>query len=131
MENFLLFYHRVVFHCVNVPQLFYSLIYNGHMNCFQILGSINNTAMMPEDTAPGLRDPCFVAEMRQIHKVYPVLWRKRDGRPLSQGESALPLALTDFYCFSGHITLRMVLIYYAQVRFRQLQKTKERVLLIT
>ena len=33
--------------------------------------------------------------------------------------------------FSGHITWRMVLIYYAQVRFRQLQKTKERMLLIT
>ena len=30
-----------------------------------------------------------------------------------------------------HITLRMILIYYAQVPFRQLQKTKERVLLIT
>ena len=28
------------------------------------------------------------------------------------------------------VTLRMVLIYYAQVCFRQLQKTKERVLLI-
>ena len=52
-------------------------------------------------------------------------------RPLSQGERALTLALTGFYCFSGHITLRMVLIYYAQVHFRQLQKTKERVLLIT
>ena len=51
--------------------------------------------------------------------------------PLSQGESALTLALTGFYCFSGHITLRMILIYYAQVRFRRLQKTQERVLLIT
>ena len=35
--------------------------------------------------------------------------------PLSQGESAPTLALTGFYCFSGHITLRMVLIYYAQI----------------
>ena len=34
--------------------------------------------------------------------------------PLSQEESALNLAWTSFYCFSGHITLRMVLIYYAQ-----------------
>ena len=50
--------------------------------------------------------------------------------PLSQGESMLTLALIGFYCFSGHVTLRMILIYYAQVRFRQLQKTKERVLLI-
>ena len=51
----------------------------------------------------------------------------------SQEERASTLALTGFYCFSGHITLRMILIYYAQVRFRRylLQKTKERVLLIT
>ena len=52
-------------------------------------------------------------------------------RPLSQEESAPSFALTGFYCFSGPITLRMVLIYYAQVCFRWLQKTKERVLLIT
>ena len=52
-------------------------------------------------------------------------------QPLSQKESIPTLVLTGFYCFSGHITLRMVLIYYAQVCFRHLQKTKERVLLIT
>ena len=51
--------------------------------------------------------------------------------PLSKEESALTLALTGFYCFSGHITLRMILIYYAQVHFRRLQKIKERVFLIT
>ena len=56
---------------------------------------------------------------------------KGTGQPVSQEERALTLALTGFYCFSGHITLRMILIYYAQVGFRQLQKTKERVLLIT
>ena len=44
--------------------------------------------------------------------------------PLSQEESASTLALTGFYCFSGHITVRMILIYYVQ-----LQKT-ERVLLV-
>ena len=43
--------------------------------------------------------------------------------PLSQEDSALTLALTGFYCFSGHITLRMILTYYAQVRFRRFQKT--------
>ena len=40
--------------------------------------------------------------------------------PLSQEKSTLTLAWTGFYCFSGHITLRMVLIYYAQVPFRWL-----------
>ena len=45
--------------------------------------------------------------------------------PLSQGDSTQTLALTGFYCFSGHITLRMMtLIYYAQVRFRWLPFTE-------
>ena len=48
------------------------------------------------------------------------------ARSLSQKKSRHRLLF-----FSGHITWRMVLIYYAQVRFRQLQKTKERMLLIT
>ena len=37
------------------------------------------------------------------------------AEPLFQEKSALTLALTGFYCFSGHLTLRMVLIYYARV----------------
>ena len=41
----------------------------------------------------------------------------------SQEESAPTLTLTGFYCFSGHITLRMVLIYYPQVSFRWLPFT--------
>ena len=40
---------------------------------------------------------------------------KGTAQPLSQEESAQTLAWTGFYCFSGHITLRMVFIYYAQV----------------
>ena len=59
-----------------------------------------------------------VAETRQIHMDYQVLWRKR--------ESTLTLALTGFYCFSGHITLRMVLIYYALVCFRWLPFTENK-----
>ena len=62
----------------------------------------------------------IVAGMRQIHTDYRVLWRKKDSMAtLSRGEHPT-LDLTGFYCFSGHITLRMVLIYYAQVRFRWL-----------
>ena len=38
-------------------------------------------------------------------------------------ERALTPAWTGFYCFSGHITLRMVLIYYAQVCCRWLTFT--------
>ena len=46
--------------------------------------------------------------------------------PCSQEESALTLALTGFCCFSGHITLRMVLICYAQVHFRWLPFTENK-----
>ena len=45
-------------------------------------------------------------------------------QPLSQEKSAPSPALTGFYCFSGHITLRMVLIYYAQVLFRPVTENK-------
>ena len=44
----------------------------------------------------------------------------------SQGESALTLALTGFYCFSGHVTLRIVLIHCAQVHFRWLLFTENK-----
>ena len=64
---------------------------------------------------------------------------KGTAQPLSQGESASeylghslqrrapqPLSLTGFYFFSGHITLRMVLIYYAQVCFGWLHLTENK-----
>ena len=78
------------------------------------------------DADPGPRlDPCVVAAMDKFKGTTKSCGGKGTAGPLSQEESAPTLALTGFYCFSGHITLRMVLIYYAQVRFRQ-----ERVLLI-
>ena len=46
--------------------------------------------------------------------------------PLSQEKSTTTLALTGFYCFFGHITLRMVLIYYAQICFRWLPFTENK-----
>ena len=69
-----------------------------------------------------------------------VLWLRRDkftqttkscggkgtAQPLFQEESTPTLALTDFYCFSGHITLRMILIYCAQVYFRWLPFTENK-----
>ena len=66
-----------------------------------------------------------LTEMRQIHMDYRVLWRKRDSTA-TQGESAPTLALIGFYCFSGHITLRKVLIYEVQVRFRWLHFTENK-----
>ena len=46
--------------------------------------------------------------------------------PLSQEESPLTLALTGFYCFSRHFTLRMVFIYHPQVCFRWLPFTENK-----
>ena len=51
---------------------------------------------------------------------------KGQHQPLSQEKSALTLALTGFYCVSGPIILRMVLIYYAQVRFKWLPFTENK-----
>ena len=48
------------------------------------------------------------------------------AKPLSQEESAPTLALIGFYCFSGHMTLRMVLVFYAQVQFRWLLFTENK-----
>ena len=48
--------------------------------------------------------------------------RERVRGPERAQESPTP-AWTGFYCFSGHITLRMVLIYYAQVHCRWLPFT--------
>ena len=53
-----------------------------------------------------------------------VLWRKRDGMAIVYvRERALTPAWTGFYYFSGDITLRMVLIYHAQIHCRQLPFT--------
>ena len=48
------------------------------------------------------------------------------AQPLSQEKSAPTLALTGFYCFSGHIALKMVLIYCAQVHFMWLLFTENK-----
>ena len=72
---------------------------------------------------------------RQIHMDYrnPVEKKGRHGHSLSEREGRKARespwereptpAWTGFYCFSGYITLRMVLIYYAQVHCRWLPFT--------
>ena len=90
---------------------------------------INSTI---NDTDTGLQCPrhCGWNETNSHRLPSPV--EEKGQRPLSQEESDLTLALTGLYCFSGHITMRMVLIYYAQFALGGylLQKTKERMLLI-
>ena len=63
---------------------------------------------------------CVVAAIDKYTRTTESCGGKGMAQPLSQEESTPTLVLTDFYCFSGHITLRMVLIYYAQVCFRWL-----------
>ena len=67
-----------------------------------------------------------VAEMGQITRTTEACGAKGTARPLSQRESTPTLAFTGFYCFSGHITWRMVLIDYAQVCFRCLPSTENK-----
>ena len=62
----------------------------------------------------------------QIHRDYRNPVEKKGQHSHSLEERALTLALTGFYCFSGHITLRMVLIYYAQVQFGWLSFTENK-----
>ena len=81
---------------------------------------------MLRDADPGQQ---VVAAIDKYTRATEIPWRKRDGMAtlsVREGEGAresprereLTPAWTGFYCFSGHITWRMVLIYYAQVHHR-------------
>ena len=67
-----------------------------------------------------------MAETRQIHMDYQVLWRKRDGKAtLSRGEHPDPFLDRLLVLFWAYYN-RMVLIYYAQVCFRWLPFTENK-----
>ena len=98
-----------------------------HTQCTQSLLLLKaNFPRQGDDADPGLQDPCVVAAMDRFTRTTESCGGKGMARPLSQGESTPTLALTGFYCFSGHITLRMVLIYYTQVCFRWLHFTENK-----
>ena len=79
------------------------------------------------DADSGPRGLCVVAAMDKFTRPTEVLWRKRDSMAtLWVRETALTPAWTGFYCFSGYITWRMALIYYAQVCFRWLPFTENK-----
>ena len=70
---------------------------------------------------PGQQDLLLWLQYANTHGLQKSCGEKRAAWPLSKLERGLLTpAWTGFYCFSGHITSRMVLIYYAQVRFRWL-----------
>ena len=113
-----------------------------HMD-YRVLGwcmHSNQVGVFPQEWLVAL-GPCLgTSWCGQRPAVSAALWLRQDkftwttescggqgiARALSQEESAQTLASTGFYCFSGHITLRMVLIYYAQVHFRWLLFTKNK-----
>ena len=78
------------------------------------------------DVDPGRKGPCVVAVMDKFTRSTESCGGKAMARPLSQEESASTLALTGFYCFSGHITWGVALIYYAQVHCRLLPFTENK-----
>ena len=75
---------------------------------------------------PARRIHVLLQQWTNSHGLQKSCGEKGMARLLSQEESFLTLALTGSYCFSGHITLRMVLIYYAQVCFRWLPFTENK-----
>ena len=58
---------------------------------------------------------CVVAAIDKYTRTTESCGGKGTAQPLSQEESTLTLALTGLYCFPRHITLRMILIDYAQI----------------
>ena len=77
-------------------------------------------------------DPCVGAAMDKFTRTTEVLRRKGTAWPLSkcergrEGPRARTPAWAGFYCFSGYMTLRRILIYYAQVHGRWLPFTENK-----
>ena len=74
------------------------------------------------DADPGQQDPLWLLYSdTHTHGLQKSCGEKGAAWPLSKSKRGpLTPAWTGFYCFSGHITLRVILIYYAQVHHRWL-----------
>ena len=74
------------------------------------------------DADPGQQDPlCLLYSNTHTHGLQKSCGEKGAAWQLSKlKRGPLTPAWTGFYCFSGHITLRVILIYYAQVHHRWL-----------
>ena len=114
------FTHKFILPCsVEVwVQIFSTLIKICDQKCLKITGLV----ISYNDVILASRILCCGSN-RQIHRDH----RKRDctAALLSQREGH-PTPQTGFYCFSRHITSRMVLIYYAQVCFGWLPFTENK-----
>ena len=88
------------------------------------------TFCMSYDSDPSQQDPVWWLQYTNTHGLQKSCGEKGMAWPLSKWERARELeraqereltpAWTGLYCFSGHITSRMVLVYYAQVHYRWL-----------
>ena len=68
---------------------------------------------------PGPQDLLLWWQYANTHGLQKSCGGKGAAWPLSKSERGpLTPAWTGFYCFSGHITLRAILIYHAQVHHR-------------
>ena len=106
---------KFYFQCYRFSFFCCTLAFFGHFP----LSVIHICNMLYDDVDSGQRGPCVVAVTNKFTWTAEVLWRTRDGMaPLWVREGPDPWV--GFYCFSGYITSRIVLIYYAQVRFRWL-----------
>ena len=84
-----------------------------HCNCPSIQMLIHLLMQTPTSSIHGVVDVT-----NKFTRTAEVLWRKGTAWPLSEWESAPTLPWTGFYCFSGSIASRKVLIHYAQVCFK-------------
>ena len=92
----------------------------------QFLALIYLFIYLYSDMDPGPQDPVLWLQYTNTHGLQKSCGGKRAVWPLSElergreGYRELTPTWTGFYCFSGHITSRMVLIYHAQVHHRWL-----------
>ena len=100
---------------------------------YNVLVVLTSRTKCISDADPGPQDLVLWLQYTNTHRPQKSCGEKGTAWPLSKWERVGGLeraqerettpAWTGFYCFSGHITSRMVLIYYAQVHCRWLPFT--------
>ena len=86
----------------------------------EISQAVRDKYHMISDADPGQQDPLWLLYSNtHTHRLQKSCGEKGAAWPLSKlKRGPLTPTWTGLYCFSGHITLRVILIYYAQVHHR-------------